>query len=287
MTYNNILVPINIYEDYQHILNSAEKTAQKYNAKLTLLMVLDTPFELVPMAHDYQKTLEDEAIKSLKVAADQLKLKSVNTEIATGTPHTEILNYAKKNDVDLIVLGSHGKHGIKLLLGSTSNAVLHNAPCDVLTIYLTENQKSSASQYDNVVIATDLSPDNDDMTDKAKAFAELHDCQLHAINVQSDPAVVVSTYGVAPDMHTEIFDQAKDQLQQWAKDHDITGDVECAMGNSSQEVIKFSEKHDNALIVVGSHQKNAIGRFFLGSTANAILHYAKQDVLVARLRKQD
>ena len=286
MSYSNILVPINIYEDYNHILNSAEMIAHKYQASLTLLMVLDTPFELVPMANDYQKSLEDEAIKALKIAADRLKLKSAETAITAGTPHTEIIAFAKKHHHDLIVLGSHGKHGFKLVLGSTSNAVLHHAPCDVLTIYLHENQVPSASQYENVILATDMSPDNEQLIDTAKDIASYSEAELHAINVQSDPAVVVSTYGIAPDMHTEIYDQAKKQLESWAEKHGIRGQAKCSMGNSSQEIIKFANGFSNSLIVVGSHQKSAIGRFFLGSTANAILHYAKQDVLVVKLKPE-
>ncbi|MDC0535581.1 universal stress protein [Francisellaceae bacterium] len=284
MSYSNILVPINIYENYHHILNSAEQIAHKYNASLTLLMVLDTPFELVPMANDYQKALEDEAIKALKVATESLQIKSADTAIAAGTPHNEIIAHAKKNNNDLIVLGSHGKHGVKLILGSTSNAVLHHATCDVLTVHLEEKQAASAVKYKNIVISTDMSPDNDSLIETGKSIAEKFNATLNAINVQSDPAVVVSTYGIAPDMHTEIFEQAKKQLQGWATSHGITGEAKCAMGNSSQEVINYANELDDSLIVVGSHHKSAIGRFFLGSTANAILHYAKQDVLVVKLK---
>jgi nucleotide-binding universal stress UspA family protein len=284
MSYSNILVPINIYEDYHHILNSAEQIAHKYNASLTLLMVLDTPFELVPMANDYQKALEDEAIKALKVATESLQIKSADTAIAAGTPHNEIIAHAKKNNNDLIVLGSHRKHGVKLILGSTSNAVLHHATCDVLTVHLEEKQSASAVQYKNILISTDMSPDNDYLTETAKSVSEKFNATLNAINVQSDPAVVVSTYGIAPDMHTEIFEQAKKQLEGWANSHGITGEAKCAMGNSSQEVINYANELEDSLIVVGSHHKSAIGRFFLGSTANAILHYAKQDVLVVKLK---
>ena len=284
MPYSNILVPINIYEDYHHILNTAELLAHKHDARLTLLMVLDTPFELVPMAHDYQKSLEDEAIQSLSVAAEHLSLKSAETALSAGTVHTEIINYAHKHENDLIVLGSHAKHGFQLLLGSTSNAVLHHAHCDVLTVYMSEKPPASASSYQNLTIATDLSEDNDKLSDVAGEMAKNYEATINAINVQADPTVVVSTYGIAPDMHTEIMEQVENRMQAWAKEHNINGKSVCVMGNSAQEVINFSSQFEDNLIIVGSHQKNAIGRFFLGSTANAILHYAKQDVLVVRLK---
>lgn len=56
-----------------------------------------------------------------------------------GSPKTEIIRVATENQVDLIVVGSHGRHGLALLLGSTANGVLHHAPCDVLAVRLQNN----------------------------------------------------------------------------------------------------------------------------------------------------
>jgi len=56
-----------------------------------------------------------------------------------GSPKTEIIRVAQENGVDLIVVGSHGRHGLALLLGSTANGVLHYAPCDVLAVRLQDN----------------------------------------------------------------------------------------------------------------------------------------------------
>jgi universal stress protein A len=53
-----------------------------------------------------------------------------------GSPKEEICALAVQEEVDLIVVGSHGRHGLALLLGSTANDVLHHAPCDVLAVRL-------------------------------------------------------------------------------------------------------------------------------------------------------
>ena len=53
-----------------------------------------------------------------------------------GQPRQEIHALAKAQNCDLIVVGSHGRHGLALLLGSTANDVLHGAPCDVLAVSL-------------------------------------------------------------------------------------------------------------------------------------------------------
>ncbi len=53
---------------------------------------------------------------------------------STRTATHAIVEYAKEQDINLIVVGSHGKHGIDVLLGSTANGVMHRAPCDVLAV---------------------------------------------------------------------------------------------------------------------------------------------------------
>ncbi|MCV6604433.1 MAG: universal stress protein, partial [Porticoccaceae bacterium] len=53
-------------------------------------------------------------------------------------PAHELHRYAEENQVDLIVVGSHGRHGLALLLGSTANGVIHGAGCDVLAVRIRE-----------------------------------------------------------------------------------------------------------------------------------------------------
>lgn len=57
-----------------------------------------------------------------------------NQHVVVGMPDTEIHRFSADNGVDLIVVGSHGRHGFALLLGSTSTGVLHGAQCDVLAV---------------------------------------------------------------------------------------------------------------------------------------------------------
>ena len=65
---------------------------------------------------------------------NKYNLKDVAQEIELGVPKLVIAQFVEQHRCDLVVLGSHGRHGFSLLLGSTANAVLHAMPCDVLTI---------------------------------------------------------------------------------------------------------------------------------------------------------
>jgi len=59
---------------------------------------------------------------------------SDHLHILNGSPAHEIHRFAKDNDIQLVVIGTHGQKGLQLLLGSTANAVLHGAGCDVLSV---------------------------------------------------------------------------------------------------------------------------------------------------------
>lgn len=86
--------------------------------------VIDVDKELIASAKVMMAKLEK------KIAKD-IPCKSI---VSLGSAKHVIVDEAKNNKADLIILGSHGRHGVRLLLGSTANAVLHAAHCDVLAV---------------------------------------------------------------------------------------------------------------------------------------------------------
>ena len=78
--------------------------------------------------------LLDSARHAIADLARRLGVPEAERRVEVGSPKTVILGTAAALGVDLIVLGSHGVHGLGLLLGSTANGVLHGARCDVLAV---------------------------------------------------------------------------------------------------------------------------------------------------------
>ncbi len=81
-----------------------------------------------------QEQIQDTAKMHLAEFARSLKIPDEDQHLIFGRPETEIHALANQIGADLIVVGSHGRHGLALLLGSTANGVLHGAPCDVLAV---------------------------------------------------------------------------------------------------------------------------------------------------------
>ena len=87
---------------------------------------------------DVQLQLEQQAKERLASICEPLNVADENQLVILGQPATEMRRLARERDIDLIVVGSHGRHGLALIFGSTSNSVLHGAPCDVLAVRITD-----------------------------------------------------------------------------------------------------------------------------------------------------
>jgi universal stress protein A len=140
-SYKNILVAVDYTEEARKVLEKAKNIAEGSSAKITLLHVVETvPVVGGPESFSYvdlyvdQPDVIDRAMHDMKALAGDTGIDIANFLVLNGVPKNEITTSAEENNIDLIVLGSHGRHGIKLILGSTAAGVLHHAKCDVLAV---------------------------------------------------------------------------------------------------------------------------------------------------------
>ena len=144
--YKHILLAVDFYENSETVTNKAEDLDKKYQAKLSIVHVVDSlPITDagygtdIPFNMDLTAELMAGAKTRLVKLAERLGVPEDRLYLEMGSPKTEIIRIAEEKKIDLIVIGSHGRHGLGLLLGSTANGVLHHASCDVLAIRLQDN----------------------------------------------------------------------------------------------------------------------------------------------------
>ncbi len=139
MSYQHILLAVDLTEESKQVADKAVLLAQQCNSQLSLIHVIeplsfayggDVPMDLSTI----QEQLDEHAQQRLEEFAQQLPLEVTKVYVVTGHTESEIHRVARENSVDLIAVGSHGRHGLSLLLGSTANGVLHGAKCDVLAV---------------------------------------------------------------------------------------------------------------------------------------------------------
>lgn len=136
--YNNILVAVDLSDEAEKVARRAANLALASNAQLHLVHVVepvnfaygsDVPIDFSAIQDEIQKQAEAQ----LSALAGALGVTAIQ-HLAAGRAEVEIHALAEKIGADLIVVGSHGRHGLALLLGSTANSVLHGAKCDVLAV---------------------------------------------------------------------------------------------------------------------------------------------------------
>ena len=145
MNYSNILVAVDLSDQSREVLDAAQSIASTSSAKLHLVTVIKPltqvygGLDMAPIssgAISFEEEAVTQARQQLETLAADFGISDDDIHIILGSPAQEIREIALACQADLIVIGSHGRHGINLLLGSTANAVLHDAGCNVLAVRL-------------------------------------------------------------------------------------------------------------------------------------------------------
>lgn len=143
MTYRHILLAADFSEHGDTVAAQARDLARMHGAELSVVHVVENlPFldssygPIVPFDIDLTEQMLEAGRARLDALADPLGIPAGRRWVELGSPKLEIARVAQEQQADLIVVGSHGRHGLALLLGSTATGVLHHAECDVLAVRL-------------------------------------------------------------------------------------------------------------------------------------------------------
>jgi nucleotide-binding universal stress UspA family protein len=140
--YRKLLLATDFSLHSEYAAGRALQIAAQSGAQLEVLHVVEEPITYYedrdPVLADIplrDEPLKLQAMESMNRFAARTGLdKGATLQVQWGIPVHYIVSRAREQAVDLIIMGSHGQHGIERLLGSVSNSVLHRAPCDVLIV---------------------------------------------------------------------------------------------------------------------------------------------------------
>jgi len=296
--YRNILLATDFSEHSELAGWRAADLVQRLGTRLTLLHVIDycpedIPPEVVsPDDVNPAEYLVDRARALLATLAKRYGKNNVAQEVIL-TEHAarkEILHFAKKHQIDLIVIGTHGHHGITAMLGGTADQVLHNAPCDVLVVRAGKAAQDR-SGYTRILGATDFLDPGYEAAKRVTGLVKAYDAEvmlLHVVEYASELLFHKLFDSQKVDYLTELrvraardalHDLAKAIGYQNAEQYIITGTDAAA-----HEIVRFAKEHEVDLIAVGAHGRFSID-VLLGPTANHVLHGASCDVLAVRISR--
>ena len=200
-----------------------------------------------------------------------------------------IVEAAKKRDIDLIVMGTHGRRGVqRAVFGSTAEEVLRTAPCPVLTARGTDDEPASPQDADSIqrlVVPIDFSDASRAALRYAARLASAYSAPMtlvHAVQLPRLPAA----YGidVAETNLEEVQARSRSTLEEWGGEVDVAADklsTVVTTGDPASTILETASTPE-ALLVMATQGLSGLKRAVLGSVAESVLRRAVGPVLAGR-----
>jgi len=282
-----VLFPTDFSPFSRGTLSYAAHIAGKYGAELHILHAIllhdDDPHD---PARDFPDLSEVRSVLE-ELANERMSLKLVHRRDTSAAP--PIVEYAREQDIDLVVMGTHGRRGVrKLLLGSVTNEVIRMAPCSVMTVR-GKGETVPFGEINRILVPVDFSDHGKEAFAVACKMASSLGAEVQTAHVLHDvPHPAFYTMGEAR------LNDLKLDLRQWANSsleelHDQVGACQGVSagsfvleGHPGHEIVRFSRDHGSDLIVMATHGLTGIKHFLLGGTAEKVIAGAECPVLVVK-----
>lgn len=226
----------------------------------------------------------DSIIKSY--SAEEIKV--VKSQERGISPAPAILNYVTDNDIDLVVMGTHGRRGLgHLFLGSVAEEVVRHAPCPVLTIREQEEPKP-LKKVEKILVPIDFSKYATVALSNAKELAAFYHAKLqllHVIEETVHPAFYatgrLSIFELLPDIRDKS-QKALAELMQTTEGPSVPYETFIVEGRANHDIVAFAKESGSDLIVISTHGLTGFEHLLLGSVAEKVARMAPCPVLTLK-----
>lgn len=294
--WERILVPLDGSNLAELALPYAEELAAAFNSEVILVHVSE-PAES-QYRHMHQLYLEEMAgqmsnrIKDYRI--DMVSpVVTVSPVVLPGEPAEEIIDYAEKNNIGLIIMASHGRSGImSWATGSVANKVLRATRVPVLLIRVIKPPQRAPGKHllNRIILPLDGSEAGEAAVPYIQELIDRLESEVILFGVvpagQHARTVGGLDYILYPEQHLELVKaEAREYLE--GVYHRLTGRkgtvrVEIKVGDVAREIIEFAEETSASLIAISSHGRSGIAKWVFGSIAHKILQASNTPVLVVR-----
>ncbi len=281
------------------VLPQAVYLANKYNAELHMLHAivlyaddLHNPEYYFPDIDNLVSLLKKNAQERMNYELKGNDIKNIKVKKVQErglSPAPVILDYCKDNNIDLIVMGTHGRRGIgHLFLGSVAEEVVRLAECPVVTIREGDDLMPIASK-NNILVPVDFSIHSKTALEFALKIAPTYNARLQLLHVIEE-SIHPSFYAAGITSIFEFNSQLKTKSEQAIREmfesisgSDIEADIFVVEGRASSEIIKFAEEKSSDLIIIATHGLTGIEHLLLGSVTEKVVRMSKCPVLTIKV----
>ncbi|MES2747884.1 MAG: universal stress protein [Bacteroidota bacterium] len=271
-----ILIPTDFSDHAEYALKVAAQIARKNDGEIILLHMLELPNQAgdaIGSGHNIPELMffKNAAIKKLEDLMDEDYLEGIKVSevIQFEMAFDGIMKISQKNNVDLIVMGSHGASGFKeMFIGSNAEKVVRNS--DVPVLIIKKDQKDF--QVNDFVFASDFSDEIKNPFQKVVDFANKFDSTLHLVMINT-PNNFRST------------SEAEDTMKNFASGFKVNKHKMHIYNDTNVEkgILNFSNSVNADLIGMSTHGRKGLAHFFNGSISEDLVNHATRPVVTFKI----
>jgi len=295
----NILFPTDFSKCAHQALSRASILAKSYDATLHMLHATvlhdddpHNPAFHLPDVDMINTKLRETAIDKMDSVINSYHasdLKIVKKHERGIAPAPVIIDYAEKNDIDLIVMGTHGRRGLRhLLLGSVAEEVVRLSSSPVLTIHEQKAPVPVAGSMERILVPVDFSDHAKTALRYAKALAEEYGSTLqvlHIIEESVHPSYYIAGMSSIFDLEPDIKPKSEDAMRklfETAEGPQVSATYHLEEGQAAHEIAKFASAQKSDMIVISTHGLTGIEHLLVGSITEKVIRLADCPVFTVK-----
>lgn len=288
--YHDILIPTDGSPEVASAVTRGLDLARATDATVHVLHVVDTRSEPPDLGDEARAELRGRGATQGRQAANAIREQAADlgvetrSEILEGVPHRAILEYVREHDIDLVVMGTHGRTGPeRARLGSTTERVVRLADVPVMAVRRSEDGEVPVSGYDkynHVVIPIDGSDVAERAAEHGLDIAEHYGADVHLAYV-----VDTTTYGLDASprsivgMLKEGGEKAIEAIADHARDRNIPVATVVLRGVPDDEIRAYAAGVTADLVVMGTRGRTGGPERLFGSTTARVVRRSEIPVL--------
>jgi len=293
---DTILFPTDFSTVAEDAFAHAAHLALQYGATITVFNVVTpgdgknaNPMDFLPVSPTGADNVEDASPQRMEVQTvtqERGTVPVVYTQTDSDAPETAIVDYASTHEIDLVVMGTHGRQGVdRLLSGSVAEEVVRQAPCPVFTLPAPTDERPD-TPIDRVLVPVDLSEQSSLVVDHAVGLATAYGAPLDLLHVVEE-AAFPNAYGLDPlaPSQPDVQERAREALETLAvgiEEFDEPLNTHVLAGYAARDIVDFAEEHTADLIVMATHGRTGLQRFLIGSVTEKVVRSAPCPVFTVK-----
>lgn len=274
--FSNILVPVDFSEPSERAFKLALLFARPQGATVHLMHDIELPTETITGATIIREEMEkayarsNQKMQELEQLPEAAEVRVNRVILKSTDPKRSILTFAEENEMDLIVMGTHGRTDpLEEIIGSTAERVLRRSSCPIITV----RAECPVDRLSHILVPVDFSEYSQRAVEHAAHVAEAHDARLTVLHAGAD----------------EPVDDGR-RLRELVNEARLDGrpaDVVVSTDDVDDAILRVADDREADLVLMITHGRTGLRRALTRSVAESVVRKASCPVMTYRTALED